>query len=109
MTATTIPWPQVNNEEGQRGVVRVSNLAYSFLLPLGRGLLRLHHRAAARVRTLSGEAVMLLQLACVLVVAIFFFGDPRVRSTYDVFGLALLAACIVDLFGLKDSRKKRAE
>jgi hypothetical protein len=25
-------------------------------------------------------------------VAIFFFGDPRVRSSYDVFGLALLAA-----------------
>jgi hypothetical protein len=33
MTATTIPWPQVNDEDGQRGVVRVSNLAYSLLLP----------------------------------------------------------------------------
>jgi hypothetical protein len=57
----------------------------------------------------SGEAVILLQLACVLVVAIFFFGDPRVRSTYDVFGLALLAAAIADLFGLDKREKKRAE
>jgi hypothetical protein len=36
------------------------------------------------------------------VVAIFFFGDPRVRSTYDVFGLALLAAHIADRFGLDE-------
>jgi hypothetical protein len=52
---------------------------------------------------------MLLQLACVLVVAILFFGDPRVRSTYDVFGLALLASCIADVLGLDGSRGKRAE
>jgi hypothetical protein len=56
----------------------------------------------------SGEAVMLLQLACVLLVAIFFFGDPRVRSSYDVFGLALLAACIADLFGLDDRPKEES-
>ncbi len=42
---------------------------------------------------------MLLQLACVVLVAVVFFGDPRVRSTYDVFGLALLAALIADRFG----------
>jgi len=35
-------------------------------------------------------------------VAIFFFGDPRVRSSYDVFGLALLAARIADRFGLDE-------
>src|SRR5215217_6702160 len=28
MTATTVPWPQGNDEEGERGVVRVSNLGY---------------------------------------------------------------------------------
>ena len=33
MSATTVPWPQVN-EASQRGVVRLSNLAYSLLLPL---------------------------------------------------------------------------
>jgi hypothetical protein len=52
---------------------------------------------------------MLLQLACALVVAIFFFGDPRVRSSYDVFGLALLAARVADRFGLEESRGKLAE
>jgi 4-amino-4-deoxy-L-arabinose transferase-like glycosyltransferase len=109
MMATTIPWPQVNDEEGQRGVVRVSNLAYSFLLPLVviYSVFTILRRRASGLA--SGEAVMLLQLACVLVVATFFFGDPRVRSTYDVFGLALFAACIADIFGLKHSRRKPAE
>jgi 4-amino-4-deoxy-L-arabinose transferase-like glycosyltransferase len=109
MTATTIPWPQVNNEAGERGVVRVSNLAYSLLLPtvvFYSVFVIVRRRGSDQA---SGVAVMLLQLACVLVMAIFFFGDPRVRSTYDVFGLALLAAFIADLFGLDDGRGKPAE
>ena len=104
MGATTVPWPQVNNEDGQRALVRVSNLVYSLMLPLVviySVFVLVRRRASGRS---SGEAVMLLQLACVLVVAIFFFGDPRVRSTYDVFGLALLAARITDLFGLDEPR-----
>jgi hypothetical protein len=52
---------------------------------------------------------MLLQLACALLVAIIFFGDPRVRSSYDVFGLALLAARITDRFGLQESGEKPPE
>jgi hypothetical protein len=106
MTATTVPWPQ-SNGGGQRAVVQVSNLAYSLALPL----IVIYSIFVIRRRPSgwsSGETVMLLQLACLLVVAIFFFGDPRVRSTYDVFGLALLAACIADLFGL-DSERKPAE
>jgi hypothetical protein len=108
MSATTIPWPQVN-EAGQRGVVRLSNLAYSILLPLIviDSLFVLVRRPASRRS--SGEAVMLLQLACALLVAIFFFGDPRVRSSYDVFGLALLAARVADRFGLEESSGKPAE
>jgi 4-amino-4-deoxy-L-arabinose transferase-like glycosyltransferase len=108
MSATTIPWPQVN-EAGQRGVVRLSNLAYSILLPLIviDSLFVLVRRPASRRS--SGEAVMLLQLACALLVAIFFFGDPRVRSSYDVFGLALLAARVADRFGLEESRGKPAD
>lgn len=104
MTATTIPWPQVG-EDGQRGVVRMSNLAYSLVLPLVvvYSLFIIWRRRASGLR--SGETVMLLQLACAIVVAIIFFGDPRVRSTYDVFGLALFAACIADIFGLDDRRK----
>jgi 4-amino-4-deoxy-L-arabinose transferase-like glycosyltransferase len=108
MTATTIPWPQVG-EDGQRGVVRVSNLAYSLALPLVviYSLSIVWRRRASGLP--SGEAVLLLQLACALVVAIIFFGDPRLRSTYDVFGLGLLAACIVDLLGLEGLSGKRAE
>ena len=100
MTATTIPWPQVNNEEGQRGVVQASNLVYSLLLPLiviGSLFLIRRRRAAGQP---SGELVMLAQLLCVVLVSVAFFGDPRIRSSYDVFGLALLAAFITDRFGL---------
>jgi hypothetical protein len=45
-------------------------------------------------------------LACAVLVAIFFFGDPRVRSSYDVFGLALLAARVADRLGLEELREK---
>jgi 4-amino-4-deoxy-L-arabinose transferase-like glycosyltransferase len=108
MSATTVPWPQVN-EDGQRGVVRLSNLAYSLLLPLivlDSIFVLIRRPASGRS---SGEAVILLHLACALLVAIFFFGDPRVRSSYDVFGLALLAARVVDRFGLEESRSKPAD
>jgi 4-amino-4-deoxy-L-arabinose transferase-like glycosyltransferase len=108
MGATTVPWPQVN-EAPQRDVVRLGNLAYSLLLPLvviDSVFVLLRRPASGRS---SGEAVMLLQLACALVVAILFFGDPRVRSTYDVFGLALLAARITDRLGLEESRRKPAD
>jgi 4-amino-4-deoxy-L-arabinose transferase-like glycosyltransferase len=107
MSATTVPWPQVN-EASQRDVVRLSNLAYCLLLPLiviDSIFVLLRRPASDRS---SGEVVMLLQLACALVVAIVFFGDPRVRSSYDVFGLALLAARITDRFGLEESRRKLA-
>ena len=89
----------------------MSDLAYSLLLPLvvlDSVFVLVRRRASGRP---WGEAVMLLQLACVLVVAIFFFGDPRVRSTYDVFGLALLAARIANRFGLDEPSavSKKAE
>jgi 4-amino-4-deoxy-L-arabinose transferase-like glycosyltransferase len=100
MTATTVPWPQVG-EEGLRGLIRVSNLVYSLLLlPVV-----LYSVYVIIRRRSSGAAVMLLQLACALAVAVAVFGDPRVRSTYDVFGLALFAVCIVDAFGLYGTGK----
>ena len=108
MSATTVPWPQVN-EAAQRGVVRLSNLAYSLLLPLiviDSVFVLIRRPASGRS---SGEVVMLLQLACALLVAIFFFGDPRVRSSYDVFGLALLASRVADRFGLEEVGRKPAE
>jgi hypothetical protein len=105
MGATTVPWPQLN-EDGQRSAVRLSNLAYSLLLPF---IVAYSIFVVARRRESgwsSDEMVMLLQLACALVVALLFFGDPRVRSTYDVFGLALLAACFADRCGLDGPRRK---
>jgi len=107
MTATTVPWPQ-SNGDWQRAAVLVSNLAYSLLLPLIviYSILIILRRPSGWS---SGEMVVLLQLACAVLVALFFFGDPRLRSTYDVFGLALLAACIADLFGLDEPRRKPAE
>lgn len=103
MTATTVPWPQENGENGQRGVVQASNLAYSLLLPwilIEAVFLIRRRRAAGR---LSGEALMLAHLACAVLVALVFFGDPRLRSSYDVFGLALLAALVADRFGLDEA------
>lgn len=100
LTATTVPWPQVDDEKWRRGVVQASNLAYSFLLPLiVIGSLFLIRRRHAAGRS-SGEAVMLAHLACVVLVAILFYGEPRLRSSYDVFGLSLLAALVADWFGL---------
>jgi hypothetical protein len=46
----------------------------------------------------SGELVLFLHLATVLVTAFVFFGDPRFRMPYDFFGLALLAAVLSDTF-----------
>jgi hypothetical protein len=102
MTATTVPWPQVA-ENGQRGVVQASNLLYSFLLPLivAGSLLQIRRRHA--LGRPSGEAVMLAHLACVVLVAVIYYGDPRMRSSYDVFGLSLLAALVADRLGLNGS------
>lgn len=102
LTATTVPWPQVNNEKGQRGPVQASNVAYCLLLPwIVIESLFLVRRRAVGIR--SGEAIMLAHLACAAVVASLYFGDPRVRSSYDVFGLALLAALIADRLALDDA------
>lgn len=103
MTATTTPWPQVDNENKQRSVVQASNLVYSLLLPwivIESVLLIRRRRAAGQP---SGEMVMLAHLACVVLVAVLYFGDPRLRIPYDVFGLSLLAALIADRFSLDDT------
>jgi len=100
MTATTVPWPQVDGAPGQRSVVQASNLVYALLLPWivieSVFLIRRRH-ATGRP---SGELIVLAHLACVMLVAILYFGDPRLRIPYDIFGLSLLAALIADRFGL---------
>jgi 4-amino-4-deoxy-L-arabinose transferase-like glycosyltransferase len=94
---TSIIWPQVN-EHKLRRVVNVANLLYVVLLPLilvGTALIVRDRRRAGEP---SGELVLALQLATVLVTAFVFFGDPRFRMPYDFFGLALLAAVLADAF-----------
>jgi 4-amino-4-deoxy-L-arabinose transferase-like glycosyltransferase len=95
---TSILWPQVN-ESNLHGIVNVTNVLYAVLLPLilvGTALIVRQRRRDGRR---SGELALALQLATVLVTALVFFGDPRFRMPYDFFGLALLAAVLVDTFG----------
>jgi 4-amino-4-deoxy-L-arabinose transferase-like glycosyltransferase len=93
LTATTILWPQVN-ETHLREVVNLTNVAYAAILPLiavgSVHLIRLRRRR----REAAGEAVLLAQLLCVVLTAILFFGDPRFRMPYDIFGLTLVASLL---------------
>ncbi|HEY8744919.1 MAG TPA: hypothetical protein VIU62_17660, partial [Chloroflexota bacterium] len=102
MTATTVPWPQnfsaVTGRNAvakhEREVVEAANFAYAVLLPwVVIETIRLIRRRQA-AGWWPGETVLLAQLACVVPMAILFVGDPRYRSTYDVFGLALLASLL---------------
>jgi 4-amino-4-deoxy-L-arabinose transferase-like glycosyltransferase len=102
MTATTVIWPQ-SNEPRLKDVVNYTNVVYSSLLLPGVILASL---VLIQIRRKSGgwsgELVLLAHLACAFVSALIFFGDPRFRMPYDVFGLALLAALIA--YWLLDSK-----
>src|SRR5207249_957182 len=92
MTATSIPWPQVN-EPTLRDVTKWTNEVYGYgLLPLIVVLALV--RIARRVPTRPGEIALLVQLLCIVPVSIVFLGDPRFRLPYDVFGLMLLASAV---------------
>lgn len=104
MTATTVPFPQAEDGRWVRDVARASNLLYSVLLPV----IVIASLIDAVRRRRRGEAIvstafLLANLACVVVVAVLILGDPRVRSVYDVFGLALLAALLADRFHLDEA------
>jgi hypothetical protein len=97
MTATSIPWPQVG-QPTLRQVTDWTNTVYGYgLLPFV--ILLAFVRIARRVPTAAGEKALLAHLLCIVPVALVYFGDPRFRSTYDVFGLALLAAALAALPG----------
>ena len=103
MTATTVPWPQTTESGWSRSLVEATNVLYSVALAwiviesvsLAR---RRRHEGNGR-----GELFILLNLACVAVVAVLVLGDPRVRTVYDVFGFALLGALLADRFHLDGS------
>jgi 4-amino-4-deoxy-L-arabinose transferase-like glycosyltransferase len=95
MGLSTVPWPP-SNDPGVRDVVKLANVGYVVALPFivvaSIALIRRRWRFGRG----RGELVMLVQLSTVLVTAVVYFGDPRYRTPYDVFGLALAAAVIAD-------------
>ena len=96
MGLSTIPWPP-SNDEGLKQVVSFTNVGYVALLPfivIGtvRKIRRLWPLGAGRA-----ELMLLGQLSLALATAIVYFGDPRFRIPFDVFGLALAASLVADL------------
>jgi hypothetical protein len=95
MGLSTVPWPP-SNDEGLKEVVALTNVGYVLLLPfIVFGTVRKIRRAWPVGRG-RGELMILGQLALALVTAIVYFGDPRFRVPFDVFGLALAASLIAD-------------
>ena len=95
MGLSTIPWPP-SNEEGLKQVAALANVGYVVLLPfIVFGTVRKIRRSwpfgGGRA-----ELMLLGQLALALVTAVVYFGDPRFRVPFDVFGLALAASLIAD-------------
>jgi hypothetical protein len=97
MTLTSVPWPAVE-EPDLRARIGFANAMFSIALPFILGGAVWLIRERRRRGEAAGEAVMLAQFSCVLITAVLFFGDPRYRSTYDVFALALAAALFARLF-----------
>lgn len=95
MGGSTIPWPQAYDRTA-RSFTAFSNRAYSLLIPFIVVATLVAWRRERRSERSSGRGLLLLHLACVLPTALVFFGDPRFRAPYDVFGLALLGAAIAD-------------
>jgi hypothetical protein len=97
MGLSTVPWPP-SNDPSVRDIVKLTNIGYVAALPfIVFGAVRLIRRrwpdGGGR-----GELTMLLQLGTVLITALVYFGDPRYRTPYDVFGLALLGSLIAERY-----------
>jgi 4-amino-4-deoxy-L-arabinose transferase-like glycosyltransferase len=92
---TSVPWPQ-SEEPGLRRFVRPANVIYSFLLPsVVVASIFLARRKRKQGRP-AGEWVLIAHLLVVLPTAVVFYGDPRFRVPYDVFGLALIGVLIAE-------------
>ena len=91
---TSVPWPP-SNEQTQRWFVKPTNIVYSWALPsiivFAVALSRRRKDPANRTWLLVGH------LLCVLPTAIVFYGDPRFRVPYDVFGLGLFAILVTSM------------
>jgi len=95
MGLSTVPWPLVN-DDGVRDIANLANVAYTCVLPfIVFGAIR-KIRGSWRQGGGRGELMLVGQLALTLVTAIVYFGDPRFRIPFDVFGLALAASLVAD-------------
>lgn len=94
LTYTTIPHP--HEFDPARGFIRLVNTAYSILLPVIVAGTLLAIRRDRRQGKQNHRGLLLLHLVCMIPLATLFFGDPRYRFVFDVFGLMLLAALIAD-------------
>jgi len=94
MTATSTPWPLID-DKGVRSLAQATNFLYTLSLPviLVAGFLLAREKRRAGQRP-TGEGILLAHFSCVLIVALFAFGDPRFRLPYDLFALALLGAVL---------------
>ena len=95
MGLSTVPWPMVN-DDGVRDIANLANVAYTCVLPfIVLGAIRKIRRSWPRGGG-RAELMLLGQLALALATAIVYFGDPRFRIPFDVFGLALAASLVAD-------------
>jgi len=102
MTATSTPWPLIDDKR-IRSLAQATNFLYALALPVilvaGFLLAREKRRAGRRP---TGEGILLAHFSCVLIVALFAFGDPRFRLPYDLFALALLGAVLAHRYLERD-------
>lgn len=107
MGLSTIPWPP-SNDDGLRQVTAFTNVSYTLLLPfIVWGAVRMIRRYWA-VGGGRGELMLLGQLALALVTAVVYFGDPRFRTPFDVFGLGLVGSLVADQITLRALRQTGA-
>lgn len=93
LTATTRMWPQVDDSGAFAHAVHTTNLVWAFVLPLTM-VAALAGWRWTETRRRDAHVELLAHLLCAAVLAVVYYGDPRFRVPYDVFGLALLASLI---------------
>jgi 4-amino-4-deoxy-L-arabinose transferase-like glycosyltransferase len=92
LTATSEPWPQVN-EHALGRIADASNILYCGALLCALFALAWWRRRAHQ-RLPRGIRVLLWQLLLIVPLAMLFSGEPRYRLPYDPFGLILIA-CVL--------------
>ena len=101
LTATSIPWPQVN-EIGLSRIADITNILYCSALIIAILVLIRRRRSLGTDRSATASTgmtsrtakILLWQLATVVPVVIVYGSEPRYRIPYDALGLILIAALV---------------